>query len=98
MKKIFGVLLFTVGFLSATYAIAQIYDGMHDAVVAPMDRVVERHNAAFTNAAFPGESEDAVPQDERYTHMVEPMDNVIDQHFNIITNHQTVEESLTDVE
>jgi uncharacterized ion transporter superfamily protein YfcC len=95
MKKICTVLLFIVGFLSATYAIAQVYNGMHDAVVEPMDRVAEQHNAVYANVGPAGEIEEAMGQEERYTNMMEPMDNVIDQHFNIITNHQTVEEATT---
>ena len=92
MKKIFGVLLFTVGFLSATYAIAQIYDGMHDAVVEPMDRVAAQHNAVYANVGKAGDAEDAMLQDERYTNMMEPMDDANDRHFNVITNHQTAVE------
>ena len=93
MKKIFGVVLFAVGFFATTYAIGQIYDGQHDAVTGPMDRAVEQHTAAYANVGAPGENEEALSQDERYTNMTEPLDAANDRHFNAVTNYQTVEES-----
>ena len=85
MNKIFGVLLFSAAFLSTTYAVGQVYEGLDQALIEPLDRVVEEHNAVYANAANVAEAEEAMSQEERYTNMTEPFDTTIDQHFNVVT-------------
>jgi hypothetical protein len=59
-----------------------------------MDRAASQHAAIYANVANPGEEEESLPQDARYTNMTEPMEEANDQHFNSFSNYQTVEESL----
>ena len=93
MKKLFGVLIFAVGFLAATYAMAQVYNDKHDAMLEPMERVVHEHDTVFGNVGEPGASEDAQSQHERYDNMMAPMDNIVDQHFNTVAHEPDIEET-----
>jgi hypothetical protein len=93
MKKLCGIILFAAGLFVSTYAIGQIYDGQHDAMVASMDRAAEQHAAVYANVGIPGADEDIKSQEERYSNMTEPMDDANDRHFNTVTDYQTVEES-----
>ena len=93
MKKVFGVLIFAVGFLAATYAMAQVYNDKHDAMVEPMERVIHEHDAVYANVGTAGEAEDALSQHERYDNMMAPMDNIVDQHFNTVAHEPDIKET-----
>ena len=93
MKKILGAVLCVTGLFASTYVMGQVYDGQHDAVTNPMDRVVVQHAAAYANTGIAGDDQDLIAQEARYTNMIEPMDDANDRHFKTVVNYETVEES-----
>lgn len=98
MKKIFVGVLFIVGFFSATYAIAQIYEGRAAAITEPMDRVEGQHEQMYANVGSAGDADNAVPQDQRYTNMTDPLDQANERHFNEVRNYETIRELPNDGE
>lgn len=92
MKKMFGLLVFSLGFFATTYAVGQIYDGKYESSTGPMDRAASQHAVVYADVAAPGEAEEAIPQEERYTNMIEPIDNAVGHHFDELEGYQTVED------
>ncbi len=52
MRKFITLVIFMGGFLSASYAIGQIYDDKSEMVTGPMDRLGEHAKNIQTNASF----------------------------------------------
>jgi hypothetical protein len=98
MKKAFAVILFVVGFLAASYAIAQVYDEHYEKVSDPMDRTAAQHQAAYANVRGVGDDEAALPQDERYEDMTDDVDKANEHHFNDVVGYNTIEELTVDLD
>jgi hypothetical protein len=94
MKKTLGILLFSIAFLSTTYAIGQIYNDRHEIMTDPLDRAAEQHAATYADVPAVAEAEDSIPQEERYLNMTDPMNAANDEHFNIAADQNTVLESI----
>jgi len=87
---ILPVLLFSAAFLCTTYAIGQIYDGLHEDAVGRMDIAADDHLATKANVKMAGEELDAMPQEELYADINDDMDAANERHFNTMTDNQGV--------
>ena len=81
----FLILIFSVLLLTLP-AVAQIYDGKAEEITAPFDKAIEQANALYANEAIAGASEDATPQDIRYTNMTSAMNEANEHHFDAFKN------------
>jgi len=50
MRKFVTLGIVIAGFLSASYAIGQVYNDKSDLMTASMDQVIERHNNSLQNS------------------------------------------------
>lgn len=72
-------------FVSAVYS--QPYPGKYDAVVLPMNRVAENHEAMYNDVPVPGAAEDIRPLSERYQDITRDMDDAGQRHFDNSLNY-----------
>jgi hypothetical protein len=71
---------------------AQLYEGKQDEMVAPMDRAINQANEMYADFPFPGDKEDAIPQEVRYQEMTEPVNGANERHFEEGRHAQTIVE------
>ncbi|MEI8011061.1 MAG: hypothetical protein WCI27_01080 [Candidatus Omnitrophota bacterium] len=92
MKRIVTVFIFAAGFMSATLAIAQVYEKQYKNVTGPMDRTVAQSKADWSDVPNPGDSEWSGSRAVRYKNMTGPIDAANRRHFNTVEQYQTVNE------
>ncbi len=81
MKNFIVTILFAAGFLSATYAMGQIYNNQAERMTAPLDNAIKSANAMYANVKKAGSDEEQKSQNERYKIMTEPMNAANDNHL-----------------
>lgn len=80
LALIFGMILVSIPVM------AQIYNNKSDEILAPLDNAVEQANAIYSNAGFPGDAENAKPQDIRYNEMTAPQNAANERHLKPFEN------------
>lgn len=77
---LFGIILISIP------ATAQIYQDKANAMAAPLEDAVEQANAVYSNVPFPGDDENAEPQEARYEEMTNGVDEANEHHFDMGRN------------
>jgi hypothetical protein len=58
----------------STQGNAQVYDGAHETITAPVDATIYQHNIEAAAISYPGDADKKIPQVVRYEGMTKPMD------------------------